>query len=143
VLVLEIGLGIKMVKLVLIIKPDGVERHLEQPILDLYAKVGWIAREMITGVCSREMAENHYEEHRNKPFFRELVDFTCSGVTTVVLLDNPFGTIEEALMLRREVRERYVIKGEPLCRNLLHCSDSLASAQRELDLWFSIGVPKE
>ena len=90
----------------------------------------------------REVAEHHYDEHRAKPFFGELVDFITSGHVVVAkvtgpdaiaVLRNLMGATDPAKAATGTIRGDY---GTVMLENLVHGSDSPESAARELAMFF-------
>jgi nucleoside-diphosphate kinase len=127
----------------LIIKPDAVRRGLIGEIFRRVEAKGLRIAEMRTLRIDRELAEEHYGEHREKPFFRELVDFITSGDVVVARV-----TGEEAIAVLRSLMGPTdpstaapgTIRGDfgtVITENLVHGSDSPFSAERELKLFFS------
>jgi nucleoside-diphosphate kinase len=126
----------------LIVKPDGVRRGLIGEVLGRVEAKGlsFEILEMIT--ISRETAEEHYGEHRDKPFFEELVSFITSGPVVVgkVTGENAI-TAWRALMGPTDpvAAPPGSIRGDfatLIGENIVHGSDSSASAERELKLFF-------
>ena len=66
-------------KTFLMVKPDGVERQVIGDIVDRFERRGFVMKEAKLMTASRELAEAHYAEHAERPFFGELVDFITSG----------------------------------------------------------------
>jgi nucleoside-diphosphate kinase len=125
-----------------LIKPDAVERRLAGEILGRLERRGLaiLAARLLT--VDRELAETHYDEHREKPFFRELVDFITSAPTLAVVLEG-----ESAIPVVRTTMGATnpvdaapgTIRGDlalAMPNNLVHGSDSPESAAREIALWF-------
>ena len=71
-----------MEETLVLIKPDGVKRQICGEILTRYERKGLIIKAMKLLQTSKELAEEHYAEHKDKPFFGELVDFITSGPRT-------------------------------------------------------------
>ena len=126
----------------LIVKPDAVRRGLVGEILRRAEAKGLRIEEMRLMHIGRELAERHYAEHREKPFFAELVDFITSGHVVVAKL-----TGEQAIPVLRTLMGPTDPAGAPpgtirgdfgtvITENLVHGSDSSESAQRELQLFF-------
>jgi len=129
----------------LIVKPDGVRRGLIGEILRRVEVKGLFIESMRTTTIDRSLAEQHYAEHVDKPFFRELVDFITGGPVVIAkitgesaidawrTLMGPTNPIEAA---PGSIRGDFAtLIGE----NIVHGSDSSASAARELGLFFPEG----
>ena len=126
----------------LIVKPDGVRRGLVGEVLRRAEAKGLAIEQMRMFTIDRSLAEEHYGEHREKPFFGELVSFITSGPVVVAAL-----TGEQAISVWRTLMGPTdpvdalpgTIRGD-LCtiitENLVHGSDSAESAARELKLFF-------
>jgi nucleoside-diphosphate kinase len=126
-----------------LIKPDAVERALAGEILSRIERRGFrVAAGKLLRV-SRELGEKHYAEHREKPFFGELVEFITSASTWALVVEGE-GAIAT---LRKTIGATNPADAEPgsirgdlalsMPDNLVHGSDSPESAQREIALWFS------
>jgi nucleoside-diphosphate kinase len=131
-----------MEKTFVAIKPDAVSRHLAGRILSRIEDTGLEITEMRLREISTELAELHYEEHREKPFFRSLVDFITSGPAIAMVVEGP-SCVE---IVRKLVGDTDPLKALPgtirgdfgydIERNLIHASDSPESAEREVKLFF-------
>jgi nucleoside-diphosphate kinase len=126
----------------LIIKPDAVRRGLVGEILSRVERKGLRIESMRLFRIDRELAERHYAEHREKPFFGELVDFITGGDVVVAKLSGRdavgvlrtlMGVTDPAQSAPGTIRGDYGIE---ITENLVHGSDSPASAERELALFF-------
>lgn len=126
----------------LIIKPDAVSRGLVGEILARIERKGLRITAMRMMVIDRELAEHHYAEHSEKPFFDELVGFITSGPVivakvsgrdAVVVLRALMGATDPARAAQGTIRGDY---GLEITQNLIHGSDSEESAARELALFF-------
>jgi nucleoside-diphosphate kinase len=126
----------------LIVKPDGVRRGLVGEILHRIEDKGLSIEKLDLRTISRETAEEHYGEHREKPFFDELVTFITSGPVVVAKI-----TGEEAVTCCRTLMGPTdpvdappgSIRGDfatVIGENIVHGSDSVESAARELKLFF-------
>ena len=129
-----------------LIKPDGVQRALAGEILARFERRGLVVRAARFVRIERDLAERHYEEHREKPFFGELVEFITSGPTLALVLEG-----ESAIEVVRTTMGATnpttaapgTIRGDlalAMPDNLVHGSDSSESAQREIALWFPDGT---
>jgi len=126
----------------LIVKPDGVRRGLVGEVLGRLERKGFRIAELKLMNISRETAEQHYGEHREKPFFGELVDFITSGPVVVARIEGEqavasmrtiMGPTDPIAAPPGTVRGDY---GTIIGENIVHGSDSLESAERELKLFF-------
>ncbi len=126
----------------LIVKPDAVQRGLVGEILGRIESKGLRIAEMRTMVIDRPTADEHYAEHREKPFFDELVEFIGSGPVVVariegeraiVVLRTLMGPTDPAAAPPGTIRGDF---GTIVTHNLVHGSDSPESAERELKLFF-------
>jgi nucleoside-diphosphate kinase len=126
----------------LIVKPDAVRRGLIGEIISRVERKGLRIEEMRLMRIDRDLAERHYAEHVEKPFFGELVDFITSGEVVVAkvtgreavsVLRVMIGATDPAKSAPGTIRGDY---GVEITENLIHGSDSLESAQRELALFF-------
>lgn len=126
----------------LIVKPDGVRRGLVGEVLRRAEDKGLRIAEMRTMRIDRALAEEHYEEHREKPFFADLVEFITSGPVVVARLEGE-GAIDVWRTLMGPTNPATAppgtIRGDlglMMTENLVHGSDSPTSAERELRLFF-------
>lgn len=132
-----------MERTLVIVKPDGVERGLTGEILGRFERKGLriIAAELRS--ITTEVAEVHYEEHQGKGFYPELVAFITRSSALVAVLEGPEGThqVVRTLMGATNPQEAApgTIRGDlavDRTENLVHGSDSKASATREISLFF-------
>jgi nucleoside-diphosphate kinase len=125
-----------------LIKPDAMQRGLAGDILARFERRGLAVREARLLTVDRELAERHYAEHAEKPFFGELVEFITSAPTLALALEG-----ESAISVVRTTigatnpadATPGTIRGDlalAMPDNLVHGSDSPQSAERELELWF-------
>ncbi len=126
----------------LIVKPDGVRRGLVGEVLRRVEAKGLRLAEMRMMTIERSTAEEHYGEHREKPFFGELVAFITSGPVVVARLEGE-GAIDvwRTLMGPTDPAKAPpgTIRGDLgliITENIVHGSDSPESAERELKLFF-------
>lgn len=125
------------------VKPDGVQRNLIGEIVSRFEKKGYqlVGAKLMT--VSRELAEEHYAEHKERPFFGELVDFITSGpVFAMVWQGNNVISTARAMMGKTNPADAAsgTIRGDfatSVGMNIIHGSDSPESAEREIGLWFS------
>ena len=125
-----------------LIKPDAVRRGLAGEILGRFEQRGLVIREARLVQVDRELAERHYAEHAEKPFFGELVEFITSAPTLALALEGEgaIATVRRTMGATNPAdSEPGSIRGDlalSMPDNLVHGSDSPESAQRELELWF-------
>jgi nucleoside-diphosphate kinase len=127
-------------------KPDAVERGLAGEIVATFERRGFTLRAARLLRVDRELAERHYAEHVEKPFFGELVDFITTGSTLAFVLEGEgaiatarktIGATNPADADPGSLRGRFALA---MPNNLVHGSDSPESAAREIALWFSDGL---
>ena len=126
----------------LAIKPDGVQRGLVGEILGRFERKGFKLIALKQLVPSRELAEQHYGVHRERPFFSGLVDFITSGPVVAMVWEGD-GVIAGARKLIGATKpleaEPGTIRGDlavNIGRNVIHGSDGLETARFEVGLWF-------
>lgn len=126
----------------LIVKPDGVRRGLVGDVLRRAEAKGLRIAELRMMTIDRALAEEHYGEHREKPFFGELVGFITSGPVVVARLEGEraievwrtlMGPTDPASAPPGTIRGDH---GLIITENIVHGSDSAESAERELKLFF-------
>lgn len=125
-----------------LIKPDAVQRQLAGEILGRFERRGLQIRAAKLLTVDRDLAQQHYAEHAEKPFFGELVDFITSAPTLALVLQG-----ESAISVVRTTMGATnpassapgTIRGDlalAMPDNLVHGSDASESAAREIALWF-------
>lgn len=126
-----------------LIKPDGVQRQLAGRILTRYEERGLKVIGLKLVHVSRDMAETHYAAHREKPFFRGLVDFITSSPLVALALEGPNAiTVVRAINGATRPHEAApgTIRGDlalETAQNIVHASDGPEAAAAELALWFA------
>lgn len=125
-----------------IIKPDAVARGIAGKIIDRFEQRGYLINKVKMMKISEELASKHYQEHKDRPFFGELVDFITSGKSIIINIEG--NDIVNAA--RKMIGSTDPSKAEPgtirgdfgniISSNLIHASDSEASALREIELFF-------
>lgn len=127
----------------LALKPDAVQRGLIGTIIERFERKGFKLVGLKLMQVSRQLAENHYGEHKGKPFFEGLVSFITSGPIVAMAWegDNVVATARQMMgatnpkdALPGTVRGDFAVD---LGRNVIHGSDSVESAKREIGLFFS------
>ena len=125
-----------------LVKPDAMARGLAGEIVGRLERRGLTLAEARLVDVRRDLAEEHYAEHREKPFFGELVEFITSGPTLALVVEG-----ESAISVVRTTMGATnptdaapgTIRGDlalAMPDNLVHGSDSPESAEREIALWF-------
>jgi nucleoside-diphosphate kinase len=128
-----------------LIKPDAMARRLAGEIMGRFEQRGLTMRAAKLVQVDRGLAERHYAEHAEKPFFGELVEFITSAPTLALVLEG-----ESAVSVVRTTMGATnpvdaapgTVRGDlalAMPDNLVHGSDSPDSAEREIALWFSDG----
>ncbi len=127
----------------LAIKPDGVQRGLVGNIISRLEQKGFQLVGLKLVKVTRELAEQHYDVHREKPFFSGLVDFLTSGPVIAMVWEGD-GVVASARKLIGATNplsaEPGTIRGDygvSIGRNIIHGSDAVETAQREIALWFA------
>ncbi|HIK44759.1 MAG TPA: nucleoside-diphosphate kinase [Leptolyngbyaceae cyanobacterium M65_K2018_010] len=127
----------------LMIKPDGVQRGLVSEIIGRFETKGFTLVGLKFMAVPRELAEKHYDVHRERPFFAGLVDFITSGPVVAMVWEGE-GVIAST---RKMIGATKPLEAEPgtirgdlgvtVGRNIIHGSDAPETAQAEIALWFS------
>lgn len=125
-----------------LVKPDGVRRGLVGEVVGRLERKGMTLAALELRTLDRETAEEHYGEHRDKPFFGELVDFITSGPLVALVAEGPrvveawrtmMGVTDPVKSAPGSVRGDHALV---VTENLVHGSDSPESAAREIGLFF-------
>lgn len=139
-------LGVEfMEKTFLMVKPDGVQRNLIGEIVARFEKKGFqlVGAKLMS--IPTELAEEHYGEHKERPFFGELVDFITSGPVFAMVWqgENVIATARQMMgSTNPKDAAPGTIRGEfglTVGKNVIHGSDSPTSAEREIGLFFKDG----
>jgi nucleoside-diphosphate kinase len=126
-----------------LIKPDALRRKLAGEILARLERRGLEIRAVKLVQVDRALAERHYLEHAEKPFFGELVDFITSAPTLALVVEgeSAISVVRTTMGATNPVNAAPgTIRGDlalAMPDNLAHGSDSPESAEREITLWFS------
>ena len=124
------------------IKPDGVQRNLVGEIISRVEAKGFSITKIKMMTISKELAEQHYGEHKDKPFFNDLLSFITSGPVVamqvegenvVLQIRNLMGATNPSESTPGSIRGDLATE---LDKNVVHGSDSDESAERELSLFF-------
>ncbi len=126
-----------------LIKPDGVQRHLIGEIIGRVERKGLSLAALELRAVSKDLASRHYAEHEGKPFFEPLLEFITSGPLVAAIVQGPRaiaafrqlagGTDPVDKAAPGTIRGDFGLETQ---FNLVHGSDSTESAQREIGLWF-------
>ena len=125
------------------IKPDGVKRNLIGEVVSRVEEKGFEITKIKMMMISKSLAEEHYGEHKDKPFFNDLVEFITSGPVVamqvegenvVVQIRNLMGATNPSDATPGSIRGDLATE---LDQNVVHGSDSDKSAEKELNLFFS------
>lgn len=125
------------------IKPDGVQRGFVGEIIGRFERKGFILVGLKLLNVSQELAESHYAVHRERPFFKGLVEYITSGPVVAMVWEGD-GVVAAARKLIGATNpltaEPGTIRGDlaiNIGRNLIHGSDAIETAQQEIGLWFT------
>ncbi len=131
-----------MDRTLILVKPDAFERGLTGEIIARFERKGLKIVALKHMTLGREQAEEHYAEHRDKPFFGDLVDFITGGPLVAMVLEG-FDAVKAA---RQVIGATNPLEAAPgsirgdlgleVQTNLVHGSDSAESAQREIGIFF-------
>jgi nucleoside-diphosphate kinase len=126
----------------ILVKPDAMERQLAGEIVTRFERRGLAIRAARLVRVDEDLAGRHYDEHREKAFFGELVSFITSGPTLALVLEGEgaiatcratIGATNPAQAAPGSIRGDFALA---MPNNLVHGSDSPESAAREIGLWF-------
>jgi nucleoside-diphosphate kinase len=131
-----------MSRTLILVKPDAFQRRLTGEVIARFERKGLAIAALRHMTVDRELAERHYDEHRGKPFFGDLVEFITGGALVAMVLEG-----HEAVTAARQVigatnpleAAPGSIRGDfglEVQTNLVHGSDSPESAEREVGLFF-------
>ncbi|WP_062202922.1 nucleoside-diphosphate kinase [Demequina salsinemoris] len=135
-----------MERTLILVKPDGVHRGLSGEILRRIEGKGYRLVAVELRQATPEILGKHYEEHAGKPFYEALVEFMLSGPTLAIVAEGQrvvegFRSLAGATdpttaapgTIRGDLGRDWGMK---VMQNLVHGSDSLESAEREIGIWF-------
>lgn len=127
----------------IMVKPDGVQRGLIGEVIRRFESKGFTLVGLKMLQVSKELAEKHYDVHKERPFFPSLVNFIISAPVVAMVWEGD-GIVASARKLIGATNpltaEPGTIRGDygvSIGRNLIHGSDAVETAQREISLWFS------
>ncbi len=131
-----------MSRTLILVKPDAFERGLTGEVIARFERKGLRLVALKETQIDRKFASVHYEEHIEKPFFGELLDFITQGPLVAVVMDGPdavaaarqvIGATNPLEAAPGSIRGDYALE---VTFNLVHGSDSDESAKREIEIWF-------
>src|SRR6476661_3779776 len=141
-----IGAVVTTERTLVLIKPDGVARNLTGAILARIEAKGYSLVELKKVDATRELLEQHYEEHVGKQFYEPLVEFMLSGPVVAAIFEGHrviegfrslAGTTDPTTAAPGTIRGDFGRDwGLKVQQNLVHGSDSTESADREIKIWF-------
>jgi nucleoside-diphosphate kinase len=126
----------------ILVKPDAFERALTGEVIARFERKGLRIVAIKSMRADRSIADRHYAEHADKPFFGELVSFITGGLLVAVVLEGPeavpaarqlIGATNPVEAAPGSIRGDYALE---VTFNMVHGSDSDESAQREIEIWF-------
>ena len=130
----------------ILVKPDAMERGLAGEIIRRFENRGLTMRAARLLRADEQLGGEHYAEHREKPFYGELLEFITSGPTLALVLggQGAIAVVRTTMgATNPETAAPGTIRGDlalAMPNNLVHGSDSLESAEREIALWFPDGL---
>lgn len=131
-----------MEKTLVLVKPDGVKRNLLGKIISRYENRGLCIENIKMLTPSESLLKKHYEEHLEKPFFKDLLKFMTSGNVVAMIISGE-NAVEAVRMVNGATDSLKALPGTirgdfglDKTMNLVHGSDSLQSAEREINIWF-------
>jgi nucleoside-diphosphate kinase len=126
----------------LLVKPDAFERGLTGEVISRFERKGLRLVALKQVQIDEDQAGRHYEEHTEKPFFGELVDFITGGPLVAMVMEGPraveaarqvIGATDPVEAAPGSIRGDFAVE---VTTNLVHGSDSDESAEREIGIWF-------
>jgi len=131
-----------MPRTLILVKPDAFERGLTGEVIARFERKGLRLVALKQVQIDEELAGSHYEEHTEKPFFGELIEFITRGPLVAMVMEGP----EAVAAARQVIGATNPIEAAPgsirgdfaleVTFNLVHGSDSEESAEREIGIWF-------
>jgi nucleoside-diphosphate kinase len=131
-----------MPRTLILVKPDAFERGLTGEVIARFERKGLRITAMKLMQAHQELANTHYAEHAEKPFFGELVSFITGGPLVAMVLEGPraveaarqvIGATDPVEAGAGSIRGEFATE---VTFNLVHGSDSKDSAEREIGIWF-------
>ena len=125
-----------------IIKPDAVERNLENEIKEIFKSKGFLIKKEKKIQIEKSEAEKFYKVHETKPFFNDLCSYLSSGPIVAMVLEKENSVLENRELMgatnpkdaaEGTIRKKY---GISIDKNSVHGSDSVENAKIEIDFFF-------
>lgn len=135
-----------MSQTLILVKPDAFERALTGEVLARFERKGLRVVALKKLTATEAIANEHYAEHKEKPFFGELVEFITGGPLVAAVLEGPdavpaarqlIGATNPVEAAPGSIRGDFALE---LTLNMVHGSDSDESAAREIAIWFPEGI---
>ncbi len=130
----------------ILIKPDGVKRQLIGEVISRIERKGYVVTELKKLQADRELLSRHYAEHEGKPFYEPLLEFMLSGPVVALIAEGNrviegfrklAGTTDPTTAEPGTIRGDLARdQGTKVVQNIVHGSDSIESANREISIWF-------
>jgi len=130
----------------ILVKPDGVRRSLVGEVISRVERKGYVVTSLKMLQPTRAILERHYAEHEGKPFYEPLLEFMLSGPVVAIVAEGnrviegfrklagtTDPTVAEPGTIRGDLARD---QGTKVVQNIVHGSDSVESAQREISIWF-------
>ncbi len=135
-----------MERTLVLIKPDGVRRNLVGEVIARIERKGYLVANIRTLQADRALLEKHYAEHVGKPFYEPLVEFMLSGPIVALIAEGNrviegfrslAGATDPTVAAPGTIRGDLARdQGTKVVQNIVHGSDSVESAEREIALFF-------
>ena len=125
-----------------IIKPDAVERNLDDEIKEIFKRKGFLIKKEKKIQIEKSEAEKFYKVHETKPFFNDLCSYLSSGPIVAMVLEKENSVLENRELMgatnpkdaaEGTIRKKY---GISIDKNSVHGSDSVENAKTEIDFFF-------
>lgn len=130
----------------ILVKPDGVRRGLVGEVISRVERKGYVVTALRMLSADRAMLEEHYAEHKGKPFFEPLVEFMLSGPIVAMIAEGErviegfralAGVTDPTVAAPGSIRGDLARdQGTKVVQNIVHGSDSVESAEREISIFF-------
>jgi nucleoside-diphosphate kinase len=135
-----------MERTLVLVKPDGVRRGLTGEVIRRVEAKGYRLARLELRVATPDLLAEHYAEHQGKPFYEPLVEFMLSGPVAAIVVEGErvvegfrslAGATEPTAAAPGTIRGDFGRDwGQAVQQNLVHGSDSVESAEREISIWF-------